>query len=58
MPRPYRTFGYPVVPIVFVLSALGLVLSTLISSPRESGMGIALILLGLPFYFFWSRRQL
>ncbi len=56
LPRPYRTFGYPWVPILFVLVATALVLSTLRDSPRESLMGIILILLGLPFYFYWKRR--
>jgi APA family basic amino acid/polyamine antiporter len=54
--RPYRTIGYPFVPVLFVLVAFALVLSTLFDSPRESLMGIGLILLGLPFYFFWRRR--
>jgi basic amino acid/polyamine antiporter, APA family len=57
MPRPYRTIGYPWVPIVFVLVAFVLVLSTLIDSPRESLMGIALIILGLPFYFYWKYKR-
>ncbi len=57
MPRPYRTVGYPLVPVLFVLGASGVVLSTLISSPRESLMGLALILAGLPFYFYWQRRR-
>jgi APA family basic amino acid/polyamine antiporter len=57
MPRPYRTFGYPVVPIVFVMSALGLVISTLFNSPRESLLGLALILIGLPFYYYWAKRR-
>ncbi len=58
MPRPYRTVGYPVVPIVFVLGITSLVISTLIKSPRESLVGLGLISLGLPFYFYWkSRRQ-
>lgn len=56
MPRPYRTIGYPVVPIVFVLGIACLVVSTLLKSPRESLMGLGLISLGLPFYFFWKRR--
>ncbi len=56
LPRPYRTLGYPVVPILFVGVASVLILSTLMDSPRESIMGIALILLGLPFYFFWKKR--
>jgi len=57
LPRPYKTLGYPWVPILFVLVATLLVLSTLKDSPRESIMGIGLILLGLPFYFYWKRRN-
>ena len=57
MPRPYRTFGYPVIPVVFVLSALGLVISTLFNSPRESLMGLVLVLIGLPFYYYWAKRR-
>ena len=53
--RPYRTLGYPVVPIVFVLGVACLVGSTLVKSPRESLMGLVLIALGLPFYFYWKR---
>ncbi|HTM50259.1 MAG TPA: amino acid permease [Bryobacteraceae bacterium] len=57
MARPYRTFGYPWVPIVFVISALSLIVSTLVNSPRESMMGIVLVLIGLPFYYYWSKRR-
>jgi basic amino acid/polyamine antiporter, APA family len=57
LPRPYRTLGYPLVPILFVLVAIVLVLSTLKDSPRESIMGIGLILLGLPFYFYWKKTR-
>jgi len=56
MARPYRTLGYPVVPVLFVLVAVALLASTLMSSPRESLMGIGIILLGLPFYFHWKRK--
>ena len=55
MPRPYRVWGYPLVPIAFVLVSLALLYSTLVASPRESGIGLALILMGLPFYFHWKR---
>ena len=55
--RPYRTWGYPAVPILFVLVALALLFSTFRTSPRESGIGLGLILTGLPFYFHWKRRQ-
>jgi amino acid transporter len=54
--RPYRVPGYPVVPILFVFVAGALLYSTFRSSPRESGIGLALISLGLPFYWYWKRR--
>ncbi|MEZ5425313.1 MAG: amino acid permease [Pyrinomonadaceae bacterium] len=50
--RPYRAFGYPVVPVLFVLAATGLLLNTLYSSPAQSFFGIGLILLGLPVYVY------
>jgi APA family basic amino acid/polyamine antiporter len=56
LPRPYRTLGYPVVPVLFVMVAIALLGSTMRSSPRESVMGICIILIGLPFYAFWKRR--
>jgi APA family basic amino acid/polyamine antiporter len=54
--RPYKTIAYPVLPVLFVIVAIFLVLSTLFDSPRESFMGLALILIGLPFYHHWRRR--
>lgn len=56
LPRPYRTIGYPVVPIVFVLVAALLLGFTLRNSPRESGLGLILIAAGIPFYWNWSRK--
>ena len=53
--RPYRTVGYPVVPIVFVAVSALLIFFTLRDSPRESLMGLALIALGTPFYFRWRQ---
>jgi len=55
--RPYRALGYPFVPVLFVLVAAIFIVSTLWDSPRESLMGIVLILVGLPFYAYWSRRR-
>ena len=55
--RPYRTLGYPVVPLLFVLGAGILVVTTARERPRESIMGIFLILMGLPFYFHWKKRR-
>jgi basic amino acid/polyamine antiporter, APA family len=53
--RPYKTIGYPFVPIVFVGVAIVLLISTLIDSPRESMLGLIVIALGVPFYVRWSR---
>jgi APA family basic amino acid/polyamine antiporter len=52
--RPYRTWGYPVVPVLFVMVALCLLGNTLVESPRESILGLGLIFAGLPFYFYWK----
>ncbi len=54
--RPYRTAGYPYVPSLFILAACVLLVSTACQRPRESAMGISLIAVGLPFYFYWKRR--
>lgn len=54
--RPYRTIGYPLMPILFVLVALLLLYFTLLNSPRESGLGLILIAAGFPFYWHWRRR--
>jgi len=56
MPRPYRTLGYPIVPLIFVLVAVLLLGFTLKNSPRESGLGLVLIAAGIPFYRNWSRK--
>jgi basic amino acid/polyamine antiporter, APA family len=57
VPRPYRVAGYPVVPVLFVAVAAFLLVSTLQTRPRESLMGLALMALGVPFYFYWRRRN-
>lgn len=54
--RPYRTPGYPAVPVLFVLVAACLLVATLLGSPRESLMGLGVIFAGLPCYFYWRRR--
>jgi APA family basic amino acid/polyamine antiporter len=54
--RPYRTLGYPVVPVLFVLVAGLLTVQTLMHSARESLLGLGLILCGVPFYLRWKKR--
>jgi APA family basic amino acid/polyamine antiporter len=56
MPRPYRTWGYPVVPIIFIVASAGILLDTLFERPAESLAGIALTLAGALVYAFWKKR--
>ncbi len=58
LPRPYSVIGYPFLPLLFVAGALLVVFSTLVNSPRESLLGLVLILSGVPFYFYWKSRKL
>jgi APA family basic amino acid/polyamine antiporter len=51
--RPYRVWGYPVVPCIFVAGTCLLVLNTLVERPLESFAGLGLILLGLPAFWYW-----
>jgi APA family basic amino acid/polyamine antiporter len=55
MPRPYHTWGYPIVPLFFVAAALLIEGVTVINQPWQSGLGIVLILIGIPFYFYWKK---
>ena len=54
--RPYRTWGYPVVPAIFLFVSGTLLVSTLLTTPRQSLTGLGVIALGLPVYWYWSRR--
>jgi APA family basic amino acid/polyamine antiporter len=55
LPRPYRTWGYPVVPGIFVAGAFALTVNLFIQRPVRSAIGLLLILAGLPFYRYWTR---
>ena len=57
LPRPYRTLGYPFVPLLFVFVAILLVISTYMDSRPAALKGLAIVALGVPFYFYWSRRR-
>jgi APA family basic amino acid/polyamine antiporter len=55
--RPYRTWGYPVVPILFLIVSTALILITIRNTPRQSAIGLGLILLGLPVYWLLSHKK-
>lgn len=51
--RPYRTWGYPVVPVLFIIGAIALTVNTCIQKPLPSAMGLGVMFLGLVFYRKW-----
>lgn len=55
--RPYRVWGYPVVPALFILASLLLVGNTLVERPIQSLAGLGFLILGLPAYAGWRRRS-
>jgi APA family basic amino acid/polyamine antiporter len=55
--RPYKSFGYPVVPVLFLLVAAWLLINTMITTPTQSFAGIFLILLGLPVYYYLTAKN-
>jgi basic amino acid/polyamine antiporter, APA family len=54
-PRPYRVWGYPFVPGVFVLASTAFVVNTLVQRPQESFAGLGLLAVGLPVYWYSKR---
>lgn len=57
LPRPYRTLGYPVTPIIFVLAALYISVNSLINQFKETVFGLIIILLGVPAYLYWKTKR-
>lgn len=53
--RPYKAFGYPVVPVVFLFVTGWLLISTMINTPVQSFTGIALIIIGVPIYYLLNK---
>ncbi len=56
-PRPYKVWGYPVIPALFIIFCIFLVGNTIIARPREATIGLSLIALGVPFYFWFLKKK-
>ena len=54
--RPYKAFGYPVVPLLYIVAATGILGVLLLYETQTAGMGMLIVLLGVPVYWFWHRR--
>jgi amino acid transporter len=57
LPRPYRTAGYPLVPLVFLLASLAMLLNALVEQPGSTLFGFGIILLGVPVYHLWIGKR-
>jgi APA family basic amino acid/polyamine antiporter len=57
LPRPYKTWGYPVIPAIFIIASTGILLNTLIEKPVEALAGLLLTALGIPAYYYWKSRS-
>ncbi len=55
LPRPYRTWGYPAVPLLFLLASVGMIANALVTDPIDTGTTFGIIFLGYPIYLIWRR---
>ena len=56
--RPYKVWGYPFIPGIVVLFCIGLFFNTILTQPREAIFGLVLMLSGVPFYFWFTRKEI
>jgi APA family basic amino acid/polyamine antiporter len=55
LPRPFRVPGYPVTPVLFVLAAVGIVISTFLAHPARALLGTLMVFAGAPAFWLWKR---
>ena len=55
--RPYRAWGYPVVPVLYIVTALVIMLILILYQTQDTWPGLVIVLLGVPVYLVWSRRS-
>lgn len=57
LPRPYRTLGYPIVPLIFLAASVAMVVNALVTDLANTGVTFGIILAGVPAYYVWRRRR-
>lgn len=55
IPRPYKAFGYPVIPAVYILTTITIMVILLLYKPKYTFPGLIIVLLGIPVYFLWKK---
>jgi APA family basic amino acid/polyamine antiporter len=57
LPRPYRAWGYPWTPLIFLIAAVALTVNLWMVRPVRSSLGLAVIAAGIPFFRYWRKSQ-
>ncbi len=57
MPRPYRVWGYPLLPALFLLASVALMGNALVTDPRDTGITLLIIAVGIPAYAIWREAH-
>jgi APA family basic amino acid/polyamine antiporter len=55
--RPYKAFGYPVIPIIYILVTSAICVDLLIYDTRNTGLGLLIVLIGIPVYYFFNKNE-
>jgi basic amino acid/polyamine antiporter, APA family len=56
-PRPYKAFGYPIIPAIYLFFATALCVNLLIYKPVPSWIGVGIVALGVPVFYFWKKKE-
>lgn len=56
--RPYKAFGYPVIPIIYIIMAVAFCVNILFMKPMYTFPGLAIVLSGIPIYYYWKKKQI
>ena len=56
LPRPYKVWGFPVVPAFFLISVIAIAITVLIERPLQSFSGLIILALGIPSYYYWRQK--
>lgn len=55
--RPYKVWGYPVVPLIFIITSVCILINTFLEKPVESLAGIGFAVIGIPVYYYWRKKK-
>jgi APA family basic amino acid/polyamine antiporter len=55
--RPYKVWGFPFVPIFYIVTSVAFIIYIFIGDVRNSGLGLIIVLAGIPFYWYWNRKS-